>query len=60
MDILALYEHVRENFERDCRKHELAPDAEQFATDRINAMTNNELLEVISWALPDVLAKETA
>jgi hypothetical protein len=49
-----LYEHVRWRMERECRKHELAPDAEQYATDIINRMTPNELLQAISDALEDM------
>lgn len=48
------YNKVRESRVRDCCKHELAPDAEQYATDKINAMTNDEFLEVLSFALSDM------
>lgn len=60
MDMQALYDAVRLSYEYDCRKHELAPDAEAFATEKINDMSNDELLLAISWALPDLLAKEKA
>jgi len=60
MNIEALYDAVRHSFEYDCQKHELAPNAEKFATDKINEMTNDEFLLALSWALPDVLAKKTA
>ena len=46
-----LYERVRQWMEYDCRKHDLAPDAAQYATDKINEMTPNELLQAISDAL---------
>jgi hypothetical protein len=46
-----LYDKVRHPFVYDCRKHELAPDPEQFATDKVNKMTNDELLQAISWAM---------
>jgi hypothetical protein len=52
-----LYDAVRDSFEHDCRKHNLAPDAEVFATEQINAMTNNELLLAISWALTDFMSE---
>jgi hypothetical protein len=54
-DINDLYEKVRHSYEYDCRKHDLAKDAEQFATDKINEMTNNELLQAISWALAELV-----
>lgn len=54
-DINDLYEKVRHSYEYDCRKHDLAKDAEQFATDKINEMTNDELLQAISWALAEII-----
>lgn len=50
-----LYEKVRESYEYACRKHSLAKDCEQFATDKINEMTNNELLQAISLALAELV-----
>ncbi len=38
----------------DCRKHDLAPDYDDYARDRINEMTNAELLSAISEALEEL------
>lgn len=46
-----LYEDVRHSFVFDARKHDLHPDPEVFATEKINDMTNDELLQHISWSL---------
>lgn len=42
MDMNFLYDAVRESYVYDCNKHKLAWDSEAFATEKINAMTNND------------------
>lgn len=49
-----LYEKVREDYVRDCLKHHLEKNAEEFATNKINALTNDQLLKAISDALEDI------
>ena len=38
-----------------CRKHDLAPDAEQYAEDEIDRMSNSEFLSALSDALDEIL-----
>lgn len=52
-DYHTVADKVRFCFLFDCTKHSLEPDAEQFAADRVNEMTNSELLEKISEAIED-------
>lgn len=49
-----LYQQVRTFYETQCRKHDLASDAEAYANEEINKMSNNELLFVISEALKEL------
>lgn len=56
MGTVSIYELVRQGYEYDCRKHDLAPDAEEFATARVNRMTMNELLYAISEAVEERLS----
>lgn len=51
---MTLYDKVRKFYILQCRKHELEVDAEEYATNEINTMTNNYLLEVISNALEEI------
>jgi uncharacterized protein YktB (UPF0637 family) len=53
--VSAVYRAVRELHERQCRKHQLALVAEAYATDKVNEMTNDELLAAISDALEELL-----
>ena len=50
-----LREVVRFYPEHDCFKHDLAPDAEEYATGKINEMSNSEFLDAISNALEELL-----
>lgn len=50
---MTLIERLRWYYERDCNKHELAPDTTEYANDKINVMSNVELAEAISDALND-------
>lgn len=49
-----LYNKVRERFERQCREEDLAFVARAYATDKINAMTNDEFLKALSFALAEL------
>lgn len=51
---MSLYDKVRDFYEFQCRKHDLAPNAEDYANEQINKMTNNELLYAISEALKEM------
>ena len=53
---MSLLDWVRNPYERTCRKHELAPDAQRYADDHINAMTNVELVQAVSDALDEMIA----
>ncbi|QDH50385.1 hypothetical protein [Caulobacter phage KcrB] len=47
---------VRRPFERDCWKHNLAPNAEVYADECIDSLSNTELLRLISDAIETRLA----
>ncbi|MHB8461958.1 MAG: hypothetical protein ACYDA1_04875 [Vulcanimicrobiaceae bacterium] len=40
----------------DCQKHNLASDSDEYATDKIDAMSNSELLSEISNAMEELFA----
>lgn len=54
VELNTLYDKVRESYVFDCVKHQLANDADQFATNKINDLSNNDLLMQISWALYEI------
>jgi hypothetical protein len=49
-----LNDTVKEYYLHQCRKHDLAPDPEQYAVDQINSMSNNHFLAVLSDALEEM------
>jgi hypothetical protein len=49
----SLLEKVRDYYARDIRKHGLADDVDAEVDRRINALTNVELVSLISMALED-------
>lgn len=39
--------NVREHYKYECRKHDLHPDPEEYAREKIDEMTNSELLDAL-------------
>ena len=49
-----LLEEVTEQYAYSCRKHDLAPDCQEYAEQEINQLSNYELLNAISLALEEL------
>lgn len=54
----SLLDLIKAPLEHRCRKHELSVNADAYAEDQINHMSNVELLEAISLALSETYVQD--
>lgn len=56
---MTLQDWVRDFYVFDCNKHGLAPDCVEYADQKINEMTNAELVDAISDAFEQMIKHNT-
>jgi hypothetical protein len=52
--MISVYEKVFSGLVRDCEQYDLHPEPHKYAREKINAMTNEDLLLEISWWFEDM------